>query len=168
VAVNMVSEGVDIPRLRVVIYLTNRLTLLSFRQIVGRVVRTDPDNVDDHGRVYLPADPRLLAMAKEVTDTVHLLPPPIVIVTDGSGATRVVIEGNGHADRVPFETLRTVGQQGAVFDTDGRAADAPLIECARLFIEREGLTGTDPESLAIAAADAPALREALLAMREQA
>jgi hypothetical protein len=168
VAVNMVSEGVDIPRLRVVIYLTNRLTLLSFRQIVGRVVRTDPDNVDDHGRVYLPADPRLLAMAKEVTDTVHLLPPPIVIVTDGSGATRVVIEGNGHSDRVPFETLRTVGQQGAVFDTDGRAADAPLIECARLFIEREGLTGTDPESLAIAAADAPALREALLAMREQA
>ena len=40
VAVNMVSEGVDIPRLRVVVYLTNKLTLLAFRQIVGRVVRT--------------------------------------------------------------------------------------------------------------------------------
>lgn len=31
VAVNMVSEGVDIPRLRAVVYLTNRLTLLAFR-----------------------------------------------------------------------------------------------------------------------------------------
>lgn len=168
VAVNMVSEGVDIPRLRVVIYLTNRLTLLSFRQIVGRVVRTDPANADDHGRVYLPADPRLLAMAKEVTDTVHLLPPPIVIVTDGSGTTRVVIQGEGPSERVAFETLQTIGEQGAVFDTDGHEAEAALIECARLFIEREGLTGTDPESLAIAAADAPALREALLAMGEQA
>jgi hypothetical protein len=158
------TDSVDIPRLRVVIYLTNRLTLLSFRQIVGRVVRRDPANVDDHGRVYLPADPRLLAMAKEVTDTVHLLPPPIVIVTDGSGATRFVIEGVGNPERVPFETLQTVGEQGAVFDTDGHEAEAALIECARLFIEREGLTGTDPESLAIAAAEKPELRSALLAL----
>jgi superfamily II DNA or RNA helicase len=163
VAVNMISEGVDIPRLRVVIYLTNRLTLLSFRQIVGRVVRTDPANVGDHGRVYLPADPRLLEMAHQVTETVHLLPPPIVLVTDGTGATRVMIEGED-GERVPFETLETVGEQGGVFDTDGHEAGAHLVECARLFIEREGLTGTDPESLAIAAAEAPELRAALLAM----
>lgn len=167
VAVNMVSEGVDIPRLRVVIYLTNRLTLLSFRQIVGRVVRTDPNNVDDQGRVYLPADPRLLEMAKEVTNTVHLLPPPIVIVTDGGGATRVVVEGDGDNERVPFETLQTVGEQGSTFDTDGHEATPELIECARLFIAREELTGTDPESLAIAAAEKPELRSALLALREK-
>jgi superfamily II DNA or RNA helicase len=167
VAVNMISEGVDIPRLRVVIYLTNRLTLLSFRQIVGRVVRKDPANVDDHGRVYLPADPRLLSMAREVTDMVHFLPPPIVIVTDGTGATRVVIEGDDDPERVPFETLQTIGEQGAVFDTDGHEAAADLVECARLFIEREGLTGSDPESLAIAAAESPDLRSALLALREQ-
>jgi hypothetical protein len=54
----------------------------------------------------------------------------------------------------------------AVFDTDGHEADATLIECARLFIEREGLTGTDPESLAIAAGDAPELKAALLALRD--
>jgi hypothetical protein len=168
VAVNMVSEGVDIPRLRVVIYLTNRLTLLSFRQIVGRVVRTDPNNVDDLGRVYLPADPRLLEMAKKVTDMVHLLPPPIVIVTGGGAATRVVIEGDDESKRVPFETMKTVGEQGAIFDTDGQEATAELIECARLFIAREGLTGTDPESLAIAAAEKPELRSALLALRDGA
>jgi superfamily II DNA or RNA helicase len=165
VAVNMISEGVDIPRLRVVIYLTNRLTLLSFRQIVGRVVRKDPANVDDHGRVYLPADPRLLTMAREVTETARLLPPPVVIVTDGAHAGRVVIEGS-QPERVAFETLETIGEQGAVFDTEGHEAAALLIECARRFIEREGLTGTDAESLAIAAADAPELKSALLALRD--
>lgn len=167
VAVNMVSEGVDIPRLRVVVYLTNRLTLLSFRQIVGRVVRTDPANVDDHGRVYVPADPRLLEMSKHVTDAVHLLPPPIIIVTDNEPARRIRIEGDVDASRVPFETIRTVGAQGEAFDTQGRGADRALIACARRFIEQEGLSGTDPEALALAAADSPELRDALLALRDE-
>ena len=42
VAVNMVSEGVDIPRLRVGVYATAAKTPLIFRQIVGRFVRTSP------------------------------------------------------------------------------------------------------------------------------
>jgi hypothetical protein len=167
VAVNMVSEGVDIPRLRAVVYLTNRLTLLSFRQIVGRVVRTDPANVDDHGRVYLPADPRLLGMARRITENVDLLPPPIVIVTDGERALRVSSGNKGDRARSSFEALSTVGEQGGVFDTDGRDAHADLVACARLFIEREGLTGTDPESLALAAVDAPELRRALLALQQR-
>jgi superfamily II DNA or RNA helicase len=165
VTVNMVSEGVDIPRLRVVVYLTSRLTQLAFRQIVGRVVRTDPANVDDHGRVYFPADHRLVKMAKHVTQDIRLLPAPIVIVTDQNPA-RIRIEGDNDGLGVPFETLQTVGEQGNVFDTDGHEVDAPLVACARLFIERERLTGTDPESLAIAAVDSPELREALLALRE--
>ncbi|MFG2456521.1 DEAD/DEAH box helicase family protein [Streptomyces sp. NPDC048523] len=164
VAVNMVSEGVDIPRLRAVVYLTNRLTLLSFRQIVGRVVRTDPANVDDHGRVYLPADPRLLGMARRITENVDLLPPPLVLITDGERALRVS-NGNGGEAKGSFEALNTVGEQGGVFDTDGRDSHADLVACARLFIEREGLTGTDPESLALAASDAPELRQALLALQ---
>lgn len=39
IAVRMVSEGVDIPRLRVGIYATNITKELTFRQIIGRVVR---------------------------------------------------------------------------------------------------------------------------------
>jgi hypothetical protein len=79
---------------------------------------------------------------------------------------RIRIEGDNDGLGVPFETLQTVGEQGNVFDTDGHEVDAPLVACARLFIERERLTGTDPESLAIAAVDSPELREALLALRE--
>lgn len=167
VAVNMVSEGIDIRRLRVVVYLTNRLTLLAFRQIVGRVVRTDPANVDDHGRVYIPADPTLIEMARQVTDDVDLLPPPMVITTDlrPRGQVRVIDEDD--ADRVSFETLETVGELGEAFDTSGREADRLLIECARLFIEREGLSNTDPESLALIAAETPALRERLIALEDE-
>lgn len=167
VAVNMVSEGIDITRLRAVVYLTNRLTLLSFRQIVGRVVRTDPSNVDDHGRVYIPADSRLVEMARQVTDQVDLLPPPMVIVTDPSGPATVRIHDDNPTDRVSFETLGSVARQGNAFDTAGREAEAILIQCARLFIDREGLTGTDAESLAIMATEVPALREQLLALQDE-
>lgn len=167
VAVNMVSEGIDIRRLRVVVYLTNRLTLLAFRQIVGRVVRTDPANVDDHGRVYIPADPRLLEMSRHITDRVDLLPPSIVIVTDASVPESVRIRDDRVSQRVSFETLQTVGEQGGALDTSGRYAEPVLVACAELFIKREKLVGTDAHSLAIAAADASELKEALLALRTE-
>lgn len=166
VAVNMVSEGIDIRRLRTVVYLTNRLTLLSFRQIVGRVVRSDSRNVDDHGRVYVPADPRLLDMANHVTDQVDLLPPPLVISTDPS-YTHVSIVSTEERVRAPFQTIETVGQQGGAFDTEGRSSTAELIECARLFIQREGLQGTDPASLALIAQERPELLKRLLALRDE-
>ena len=113
VAVNMVSEGIDVRRLRVVVYLTNRLTTLTFRQIVGRVVRIDPTNIDDHGRVYLPADPTLMLMAQTITKEVELLPPPMVIESERPGATRVRIRDDGHAERVPFESLAARGESPA-------------------------------------------------------
>jgi superfamily II DNA or RNA helicase len=165
VAVNMVSEGIDVRRLRVVVYLTNRLTLLSFRQIVGRVVRTDPANVDDHGRVYIPADGRLIGMARKVTDDPDLLPPPIVISTDDERAIQLMRNDTKERDG-GFETVETIGRQGQVFGPDGRGAGPDLIACARRFIEIHGLTGTDPESLAIAASETPALRDELLALKE--
>jgi hypothetical protein len=51
-------------------------------------------------------------------------------------------------------------------DSEGREASADLVACARLFIEAKGLTGTDPESLAMAATDSEQLRAALLSMRD--
>ncbi len=59
VAVNMVSEGVDIPRLRVGVYATAAKTPLIFRQIVGRFVRTIPDRPLEPSWLYVPADPVL-------------------------------------------------------------------------------------------------------------
>jgi superfamily II DNA or RNA helicase len=66
VAVNMVSEGVDIPRLRVGVYATAAKTPMIFRQIVGRFVRTIPGRLPEPSWVYLPADPVLRGHAAEV------------------------------------------------------------------------------------------------------
>ena len=74
VAVNMVSEGVDIPRLRVGVYATAAKTPLIFRQIVGRFVRTIPGRAAEASWLYLPADPTLRAHASQVeTELRHAL-----------------------------------------------------------------------------------------------
>jgi superfamily II DNA or RNA helicase len=74
VAVNMVSEGVDIPRLRVGVYATAAKTPLIFRQIVGRFVRTVPGMGAEPSWVYLPADQTLRTHAAEVeTELRHAL-----------------------------------------------------------------------------------------------
>lgn len=67
VAVNMVSEGVDVPRLVVAAYATVKRTDLFFRQAVGRVVRRRANDPDDLlATVFLPADETLKACAERV------------------------------------------------------------------------------------------------------
>jgi superfamily II DNA or RNA helicase len=67
VAVNMVSEGVDLPRLRVGVYATTVQTRLYFRQVAGRLVRRRPaDSVQDRAWLFLPSDPTLLAFARQL------------------------------------------------------------------------------------------------------
>lgn len=66
VAVNMVSEGVDIPRLRVGVYATAAKTAMIFRQIVGRFVRTIPGRGPEPSWLYIPAEPVLRDHATSV------------------------------------------------------------------------------------------------------
>src|ERR1700737_4949996 len=61
VAVRMVSEGVDIPRLRVGVYATTTTTDLFFRQAVGRLVRWVPGVPDQRAWLFIPDDQRLRA-----------------------------------------------------------------------------------------------------------
>jgi superfamily II DNA or RNA helicase len=77
VAVNMVSEGVDIPRLRVGVYASAAKTPLIFRQIVGRFVRTLAGRPAAHSYLFLPADGLLRAHAADVEQELrHVLHPP--------------------------------------------------------------------------------------------
>jgi len=77
VAVNMVSEGVDIPRLRVGVYASAAKTPLIFRQIVGRFVRTIRGHAPEPSWLYLPADPLLRRHASEVESELrHVLRRP--------------------------------------------------------------------------------------------
>jgi superfamily II DNA or RNA helicase len=66
VSVLMVSEGVDIPRLRVGIYATAARTELFFRQVVGRFIRATPGPRRQMSYLLMPADSRLKALAHEI------------------------------------------------------------------------------------------------------
>jgi superfamily II DNA or RNA helicase len=67
IAVNMVSEGVDIPRLRVGVYATNVQTEMYFRQVVGRFVRMQGElPSSQRAYLYLPRDPRLVEYAEAI------------------------------------------------------------------------------------------------------
>ena len=68
VAVRMVSEGVDIPRLRVGVFATTTTTDLFFRQAVGRFVRWMPGIRDQRAWLFLPDDPRLRVRAAEIAE----------------------------------------------------------------------------------------------------
>ena len=71
VAVHMVSEGVDIPRLRVGVYASNVVTEMYFRQFCGRFVRAQSNAGTQNAYVYLPDDPRLRELATRVTADVR-------------------------------------------------------------------------------------------------
>lgn len=67
VAVKMVSEGVDIPRLGVGVYAAKTRTPLFFRQVVGRLVRRR-EGETHNATLFVPAEPRLMRYAKDVED----------------------------------------------------------------------------------------------------
>ena len=64
VAVRMVSEGVDIPRLSVGVYATTTATPLYFAQAVGRFVRARRKG--ETASIFVPSVPRLLALASDL------------------------------------------------------------------------------------------------------
>ncbi len=77
VSVRMVSEGVDIPRLRVGVYATTTSTELFFRQAVGRFVRFQTGRASQKAYVYVPDDPRLRHHAFQIAEARrHVLRPP--------------------------------------------------------------------------------------------
>jgi superfamily II DNA or RNA helicase len=64
VAVRMVSEGVDVPRLAVGVYATTTSTPLFFAQAVGRFVRARARG--ETASIFLPSHPALLGYAAEL------------------------------------------------------------------------------------------------------
>jgi superfamily II DNA or RNA helicase len=76
VAVRMVSEGVDIPRLSVGVYATTTSTPLYFAQAVGRFVRARRKG--ETASIFVPSVPRLLALASDLeTQRDHVVGRPV-------------------------------------------------------------------------------------------
>lgn len=69
IAVRMVSEGVDIPRLRLGVFATTTTTELFFRQAVGRFVRhTGGRSAAERAWLFIPDDPRLRTWAAAIAE----------------------------------------------------------------------------------------------------
>jgi hypothetical protein len=154
VAVRMVSEGVDIPRLAVGVYATSVSTPLFFAQAVGRFVRGR--GRAETASIFLPSVPSLLALAAAMeVERDHILAKQ----DDGDGflddalireANRVrdeageeeptlfeALEASAHLDRVIYDGDE-FGAAGA--DDDGFLGLPGLLEpsqVAALLKQRE-------------------------------
>jgi superfamily II DNA or RNA helicase len=114
VAVRMVSEGVDIPRLAVGVYATSTSTPLFFAQAVGRFVRARRRG--ETASVFLPSVPTLMGHAAEMeTERDHVLDRP---VREDGLDDDLLAEANRQRDtpdvgeELPFETV----EASATFD----------------------------------------------------
>jgi superfamily II DNA or RNA helicase len=126
VAVRMVSEGVDIPRLRVGVYATTTTTELFFRQAVGRFVRWTPGVARQKAYLFIPDDTRLRTWATQIADARrHSLRRREQEEDDGT-----TLDGPRHEDDRPdqlsmFAALSAVvtGVASSVFDADEAVLD---------------------------------------------
>jgi superfamily II DNA or RNA helicase len=121
VAVRMVSEGVDVPRLAVGVYATTISTPLFFAQAVGRFVRSRRRG--ETASVFVPTIPMLLEFAAEMeVERDHVLDKPKKSGEDDIYAEEDKLlaeaereqdeEDAGTGDELPFEAL----ESDAVFD----------------------------------------------------
>lgn len=68
VSVKMVSEGIDIPRLRVGVYFTITKAELFFRQAVGRFVRVQKELKEQEAYIFIPQDKAIVKLAETIQE----------------------------------------------------------------------------------------------------
>ncbi|GAA2020689.1 MAG: DEAD/DEAH box helicase [Nocardioides sp.] len=111
VAVRMVSEGVDVPRLAVGVYATTTSTPLFFAQAVGRFVRARTRG--EVASVFVPSVPRLLGFASEMeVERDHVLGRTVTDEDDIFAAENDLLaeaqqgeSASAEEDKLPFEAL---------------------------------------------------------------
>ena len=114
VAVRMVSEGVDVPRLAVGVYATSAATPLYFAQAVGRFVRSRRPG--ETATVFLPSVPVLLGLASELEkQRDHVLGAPHR--ADEGWDDAALAQANAHHDE-PGEQERAFTALGANAELD--------------------------------------------------
>jgi len=117
VAVRMVSEGVDVPRLAVGVWATTTSTPLFFAQAVGRFVRARKRG--ETASVFLPSVPTLLGFASEMeVERDHVLGKKVNDEGDIFAAEQGLIDeanaSEGASDELEF-SFEALGSQ-ATFD----------------------------------------------------
>lgn len=184
VAVRMVSEGVDVPRLGVLVWLTSYRTPLFFAQAVGRVVRARSRK--ESATVFVPAVRPLLALAADLeSQRKHVLPK--LRALEDADEIMVEIEQQEKGEQFGFKPLDSQAAFGHVLfsgkaitgdyeysDTDldalGLFAHAPELlspkEMAALLAERDDEHRKQSEET-LRVLETPAEEERLVKTHEQ-
>lgn len=132
VAVRMVSEGVDVPRLAVGVYATSTSTPLFFAQAVGRFVRARRRG--ETASIFLPGVPTLLELAGELeVERDHALDRPGDRDGDWSPEDSLVEQANreegasGELEQASFEALEAQATFDRVlFDAEEFGTEAAI------------------------------------------
>lgn len=167
VSIRKVSEGVDIPRLRVGVYATPWVTELFFRQVVGRLVRTMPEEDDPTAHLFIPDDERLRSMAAEIKkQRDHVLNEQDAELLDNEGLEErptslfMPIASTATDEGVIFgEDLVTpdeLAQAERIKRLDASTAALPTPQLA-IFLRNAGLPTAPPGQLFAVEADEPSL-----------
>ena len=118
VAVRMVSEGVDVPRLAVGVYATSTATPLFFAQAVGRFVRARRRG--ETASVFLPSVPQLLVLANSLeAERDHALDRP---TKDGDASPEDALLAAANAERNGPDAVGSDGVQGAFEALEAQAS----------------------------------------------
>lgn len=140
VSVRMISEGVDIKRLRVGLFATDWMTRIFFIQFVGRFVRLEDrlDKMAQFARVIIPAHMTLIEYAREIETMIE----SAVIIGDGDGG-----DGDKTKNIVEFvEAFTEAANKGVVY----RSEESEKLDLAEAFYAATpSARGVVPYALAI-------------------
>lgn len=123
VAVAMVTEGIDIPTLRVGVWATVVRSPLRFRQGMGRLIRRTglPEDVDQTAYMFVPRDPEMTQLADEVYDEVKLA----LLEKDEPGEPGEPGPGGEGQDELPFDAFRRAEAEDPSIHAPGLGAVDP-------------------------------------------
>tara|TARA_R110000796_G_scaffold186678_2_gene303593 strand:+ start:21731 stop:22999 length:1269 start_codon:yes stop_codon:yes gene_type:complete len=125
VAVGMISEGTDIPRLQVCCYLSRIRTELHYRQVLGRILRRTSE-VDELAWLFMLAEPTLQGYAERVAED---LPEDLAVLSSvqlSAGVPEGSASGGTDVGEAQMGQVQKPAPSGGVTDCqDVTALDKP-------------------------------------------
>ncbi|MEV7022621.1 DEAD/DEAH box helicase [Kitasatospora sp. NPDC093558] len=136
IAVQMIAEGVDIPRLGVGVYASRVRTRMFFTQVVGRFVRLRGEDDPTTARLFIPSIDVLIAYAQDIEKTVD------AVLADQEKKVREGQDNHGAGDGI-FPAYETVGSSAATHHAtiaNGSKFTTEELDRAQTMLDQFGAT----------------------------